>query len=152
MPAGMNLPMINRKQIGMSLIELMIAVAIVSILAGIAYPSYTQHVIDTRRKLAQSCLSEYALYMERFYTMNMTYEGASLAVGECVSNLNSGGASYYSFTLSTESTDDAPSSFMLTATPIGAQDSADRKCGVALTLNQSGKRDTDPFGHAAKCW
>jgi len=140
--------MINRKQIGMSLIELMIAVAIVSILAGIAYPSYTQHVIDTRRKLAQSCLSEYALYMERFYTMNMTYEGASLAVGECVSNLNSGGASHYSFTLSNV----APSSFMLTATPIGAQASADRKCGVALTLNQTGTRGVGSGGDTAKCW
>ena len=140
--------MTDMKQSGVTLIELMIAVAIISILASIAYPSYTQHMIDTRRKLAQSCLSEYALYMERFYTMNMTYEDASLSVGECVSNLNSGGASHYSFTLSNV----APSSFMLTATPIGAQASADRKCGVALTLNQTGTRGVGSGGDTAKCW
>jgi type IV pilus assembly protein PilE len=137
-----------KRHSGVTLIELMIVVATIGILASIAYPSYTQHMIDTRRKLAQSCLSEYALYMERFYTMNMSYEGASLAVGECVNNLNSGSASYYSFTLSNV----APSSFILTAAPIGAQASADRKCGVALTLNQTGTRGVGSGGDTAKCW
>ncbi|MEY2680046.1 MAG: hypothetical protein RL661_277 [Pseudomonadota bacterium] len=137
-----------KRHSGMTLIELMIVVATIGILASIAYPSYTQHMIDTRRKLAQSCLSEYALYMERFYTMNMSYEDASLAVGECVNNLNSGSASYYSFTLSNV----APSSFILTAAPIGAQASADRKCGVALTLNQTGTRGVGSGGDTAKCW
>lgn len=137
-----------KRHSGMTLIELMIVVAIIGILAGVAYPSYTQHVIDTRRKLAQSCLSEYALYMERYYTLNLTYEGATLVHGECVSNLNAGGASYYSFLATIPNA----STFTLTATPLGAQASGDKKCGVTLTLDQSGKRNTAPDGNAAKCW
>ena len=136
-----------KSQTGMTLIELMIAVAIISILAGIAYPSYTQHVIDTRRKLAQSCLSEFALFMERHYTLNLTYEGASLPVGECLSNLNKG-ATYYNFALNSVTA----STFMLIATPVGAQASGDKKCGVALTLNQAGTKGVDTGGDVAKCW
>jgi type IV pilus assembly protein PilE len=132
---------------GMTLIELMIVVAIVGILASIAYPSYTQHIIDTRRKLAQSCLNEYALYMERFYTLNMTYLGATLPTGECASNLNQGGT-YYSFAMSTV----AARTFTLTATPSGSQASSDRKCGVALTLNQQGTRGVGTGGIVSKCW
>lgn len=138
------------KQSGVTLIELMVAVAIIGILASIAYPSYTQHVIDTRRKLAQGCLSEYALYMERFYTLNMTYEGASLAVGECVNNLNSGGNTYFNFSLDPNKL--TASTFTVTATPVGAQASADRKCGVELTLNQTGTRGVGSGGDTAKCW
>lgn len=140
--------MINMRNSGMTLIELMIVVAIIGILTSIAYPSYNQHVTDTRRKLAQSCLSEFALYMERFYTLNLTYEGSALVPGECVSNLNAGGANYYTFTLSNL----AASTFTLTATPLGAQASGDKKCGVALTLNQAGYRGVVSGDDPAKCW
>jgi type IV pilus assembly protein PilE len=136
-----------RRNTGMTLIELMIVVAIIGILASIAYPSYTQHIIDTRRKLAQGCLSEYALYMERFYTLNMTYAGAALAAGECFSTLNHGG-NYYSFAVSNL----GANTFTLTATPLGGQASSDRKCGVALTLNQLGTRGVGSGGDINKCW
>ncbi|WP_432471144.1 type IV pilin protein [Amphritea sp. HPY] len=64
---------------GFSLIELMIAVAIVGILTAIAYPSYTSFIIDARRTDGQEALMGFANAMERFKTENMTYVGAGTA-------------------------------------------------------------------------
>ena len=57
---------------GFTLIELMVVVAIIAILAAIAYPSYTNHVVKTRRAAATACVMEAAHFMERYYTTNLT--------------------------------------------------------------------------------
>ncbi|WP_372880683.1 type IV pilin protein [Psychromonas sp.] len=62
---------------GFSLIELMIVVAIVGILAMVAYPSYTDSVRQSRRADGQAALLGLAQAMERFYTTNGTYVGAA---------------------------------------------------------------------------
>lgn len=62
---------------GITLIELMIVVAIIGILAAIAYPSYQEYVIRARRADAQGALEGLAAAMERHYTQNGTYSGAS---------------------------------------------------------------------------
>lgn len=54
---------------GFTLVELMIVVAIVAILAGIAYPSYVDHVRRARLTDAQMVLLEAAQWMERMYTL-----------------------------------------------------------------------------------
>ncbi|MBI3440287.1 MAG: prepilin-type N-terminal cleavage/methylation domain-containing protein [Proteobacteria bacterium] len=53
---------------GFTLIELMVTVVIIGILAGIAYPSYTKYMIQTRRSDAQIALSQAANQQERFFT------------------------------------------------------------------------------------
>ena len=58
-------------QQGFTLIELMIVVAIIAIIAAIAYPSYINSVVKTKRAAAEGCVSEYANYMERYYTTNL---------------------------------------------------------------------------------
>ncbi|MDW1813942.1 type IV pilin protein, partial [Vibrio sp. Vb2362] len=52
---------------GMTLIELLIAVVIVGIIAAIAYPSYTNHVIKSHRTVALSDLSRIQLELETSY-------------------------------------------------------------------------------------
>lgn len=61
---------------GFTLIELMIVVAIIGIIAAIAYPSYMDQVQSTRRADAQGALVTFANAMERFYTQNNSYIGA----------------------------------------------------------------------------
>lgn len=62
---------------GYSLIELMIAVAIVGILASIAYPSYTGFIAGSNRSVAQSDLIALAAALERHKAANYSYQGAA---------------------------------------------------------------------------
>lgn len=62
---------------GFTLIELMITVAIIGILAAVAYPSYLNFIIDGRRTDAQEALLGFANAMERHKTENMAYTEAA---------------------------------------------------------------------------
>ncbi|MEO8837624.1 MAG: type IV pilin protein [Herbaspirillum sp.] len=134
---------------GFSLIELMIVVAIVAILAAIAFPSYTNYVVKTRRVAATACLSEYANYMERYYTTNLRYDTSSATptVANVLPNLDCASAEqtgkYYAYDFGTPTI----SAYTVTAAP----KSTEAKCGT-LTLDQAGTRTksgTDTLDH---CW
>lgn len=128
------------RQAGFTLVELMIVVAILGILAGIAYASYAQSVIKSRRSAAAACLQERAQLMERYYTTKLTYVGAS-APAAC------DGLSRF-YTVQFNGTPTAKT-FAITAVPSSLQN--DSKCGT-LSIDQKGGRGASGTDGANGCW
>lgn len=64
----------SRRAQGFTLLELMIVVAVVAILAAVAYPSYRDSVLKGRRAEARTALAELLQQQERFMTQNNTYK------------------------------------------------------------------------------
>ena len=135
---------------GFTLIELMIAVAVVGILAAIAYPSYQEQVRQSRRADATAVLVEAAQFMERFYTLNNRYDetrdGTAVSLPANLQRAPKEGTNiYYDVTLSTV----AQNSFTLLATPVNAQ--AGDACGN-LTLTNTGARAKTGTLALERCW
>ncbi len=61
------------KSSGVTLIELMVVVAIVSVLAAIAIPSYRSYLLRSHRAEAKAALLNLAAAQEKFYLQNNTY-------------------------------------------------------------------------------
>lgn len=67
-----------RKQRGFNLIEAMVVVAIIGILASIAYPMYGEYQIRGQIAEAQSTLAEMRVKLEQWFQDNRTYAGAPI--------------------------------------------------------------------------
>ena len=132
-------------QRGFTLIELMITVAIVGILAAIAYPSYTAQVQKSRRADAQVALMEIAQREESYFLRNRSY-GDTTAWGYSTSS----GDGYYTLSITATAT-----TFTATATATSGKPQAhDTPCQV-MTLNNRGVKQggaTATTTTANTCW
>ena len=128
---------------GFTLLELMIAVAIVGILAAIAYPSYRESVMKSRRSDAKAALLQVQLAQEKWRANNTTYGTlAQIGVGATSSE------GYYTIAV----TGNTATAYNATAAPTGAQ--TGDKCGT-FTINQAGQKGVTGAASgytAASCW
>lgn len=127
------------RQAGFTLIELMIAVAVVGILAAIAYPSYQEQVRQTRRAEVASVLLENAQLLERHFTRHGAYDTG--AVPLATQSPTSGAAIYHIATVRGANT------YTLTATAASGGVMAGDTCAI-YTFNQVGQRTPAD----ARCW
>lgn len=141
-----------QRAFGFTLVEVMITVVIVGILASVAYPSYIEHVRKSRRADAKAALLAAAQTMERYYTEQNTYVGATAAAsGGTIPNWApadrpSSEATYnISFAAAPTAT-----GFTVVATRTGKQ-ANDATCGD-FTLTNTGLKGMQNGGTVAKCW
>jgi len=131
------------------LIELLITVAIVGILAAVAWPAYERQSMKNRRSIGVSTLMIASNELQRCHSDVGGYVDKNGT--DCTFTLTSD-RDYYAITgaLTTDT-------FTLTATPQGAQ-AGDGECAT-LTINHLGQKGftttntaPDPVGTLNRCW
>lgn len=147
--------MMHQRSKGFTLIEIMIVVAIVGVLAAIAYPSYQEQVRRSRRADAQAVLTEAAQWMERFHTQSSRYadatefETSGLRVSPRASAV---GTAYYRIDLNPSGVARPPGAltqtYVLRATPVNSM--ASDPCGNFIL--DSVERRSQTNNTRTDCW
>jgi type IV pilus assembly protein PilE len=138
------------KNKGFTLTEVMIVMAVVTILGTVAIPSYTGHLKKSARQEAKQLLLQSAVRQETHLIRNGQYANnmTSLGYGGNSVATDSG---RYNVSVSASST----SSYTLSATPTSTGNQNSDPCGT-FTLKHTGERgistSADPAPTAKACW
>jgi len=140
-------PNVSRRQAGFTLIELMIAVAVVGILAAIALPGYGEYVKRSNRAEARAEMLKAEGWLERYYTENNRYSSTvsgttNTAFSAIYSTVPAGGTARYNITLAVTAAD-----YTITAAPTGTM--ASDVCGSYVKTNTGALTST--ANNPSKC-
>ncbi len=144
---------------GFSLIELLMAVAIVGILAAIAYPSYQDSLTKSRRADAKAALSAAVMAQEKWYFQFNGYADDVDDVGGDGSNTLLSPEGYYSLAINNNSGTGTCvgggavryNCFTLTASPVaGGAQASDSKC-TSFSITHTGVKSATG-SNSSVCW
>jgi type IV pilus assembly protein PilE len=139
----------SRRTAGFTLIELMIAVAIIAILASIAVPLYTDYVTRSKIVDATTKLGDVRTQMEKCFMDQRTYANyANCSVNNAVAGYNADPAANFRITWPPTVT---ATTYLLTATGVATRGMS----GFTFTVNQANaKTSSGPSGKYtnAGCW
>jgi type IV pilus assembly protein PilE len=128
---------------GFTLIELLITVAIIGIIAGIAYPSYIDYANRSNRTEGQRELMRLANLQEQYFVDNRSYTTDMKKLGMSTDPyLTENG--HYSIDSTTQN---SGTSFILIATAKGSQATQDTDC-TTMTITETGQKSAE----SATCW
>lgn len=143
------------QHLGFTLIELLITVVIISILAAIAYPSYTRYVIETRRADGQSGILQLSSKLEKYFTQCNQYTNVIVggAIDKCtglgyLDNLSPD--KNYTLEIVAGPSGDWVTSYKINAAPQLAQ-ANDSECKVLWMQSDGVKSQTGPDTRK-RCW
>jgi len=124
-----------------TLIEMMIVIAVIAILAGIAVPAYQDYIQQSRRIDGQTALLNLQLAQERWRANNLSYTNNLSELGVSANS----GENHYTIAINSSSA----SGFIATATAKSSSPQAQDTDCSPLTLSQSGNQTSMT---PATCW
>jgi len=134
----------NRRSRGFTLIELMMAIAVIAILAAIAFPSYQKHLAKGRRAAAQAYLMDIAQREQQYFLDQRVYAPDVATLNAPMPDEMVG---YYQNPITITTTAGPPPGFTASAVPIGSQLENNEP---TLSIDQSGAKT--PTGSAYGAW
>ncbi|WP_394200157.1 type IV pilin protein [Shewanella waksmanii] len=123
---------------GFSLVELMVAVAIIGIISAIVYPAYTEYVAVSGRAEGHAAVMRVANLQEQFYLDNRVYTEDMTDLGLAADPLKT---EHEHYSVDSAGTAD----FTVTATALGKQAARDSACAT-MTITSAGVKSPQ------ECW
>ena len=132
----------NNVNRGFTLIELIIAMAIIGVLTVVAYPSFQDQVAKSKRSEAKSALLKLVDLQERNYIQNYVFTSAFGTGANKINYSTTSENGYYTFA---GAVDNAAGTYSFTAT----SQNGDAGC-TTLVIDQTGNKTST--GTESECW